>query len=234
MVGGRAELTACSAGQGVMRAATFPPWTACLHGGSHPRWTDQLTGSAMFTTNPYATLSHKAEEHVRGYLSEVMLYFWAGRAEAYASGVVPPLGALRCPRHAACTGLVDALPLKLGASACAWPAAQALVIICTRSLCALHPTLLCSLLCLPAADLDGYLAIERRRPACGDPQHIFNKLLFDAANEALLSHYNQVGWQGVGLACLPSFLRSCLPVHPPGCMPDCPQQVLPVRGSCAR
>ena len=50
-----------------------------------------------------------------------------------------------------------------------------------------RPPLLC------AAELDGYLAIERRRQACGDPQHIFNKLLFDATNEALLAHYNQVG-----------------------------------------
>ncbi|KAI7842423.1 hypothetical protein COHA_004062 [Chlorella ohadii] len=40
-------------------------------------------------------------------------------------------------------------------------------------------------------ELDGYLAIERRRPACGDPQHIWNKLLFDAANEALAAHYAQ-------------------------------------------
>ena len=48
--------------------------------------------------------------------------------------------------------------------------------------------------CRPsAAGLEGYLAIERRRPACGDPQHIFQKLLFDAVNEALLSHYGQVG-----------------------------------------
>ena len=45
---------------------------------------------------------------------------------------------------------------------------------------------------LPRAELEGYLAIERRRPACGDPQHIFNKLLFDAANEAFVVHYSQV------------------------------------------
>jgi hypothetical protein len=63
---------------------------------------------------------------------------------------------------------------------------------CELSLC--HPVLrgpspplLCN------AELDGYLGIERRRQACGDPQHIFNKLLFDATNEALLAHYNQVG-----------------------------------------
>lgn len=45
-------------------------------------------------------------------------------------------------------------------------------------------------------ELDGYLAIERRRPACGDPQHIWNKMLFDAANEALAAHYAQVGSVG--------------------------------------
>ncbi|PSC68227.1 hypothetical protein C2E20_8189 [Micractinium conductrix] len=44
---------------------------------------------------------------------------------------------------------------------------------------------------VPPLDLEGYLAIERRRPPCGDPQHIFNKLLFDAANEALAAHYVQ-------------------------------------------
>ncbi|KAL4425047.1 hypothetical protein ABPG77_001825 [Micractinium sp. CCAP 211/92] len=44
---------------------------------------------------------------------------------------------------------------------------------------------------VPPLGLEGYLAIERRRPACGDPQHIFNKLLFDAANEALASHRAQ-------------------------------------------
>lgn len=41
------------------------------------------------------------------------------------------------------------------------------------------------------AELEGYLAIERRRPPCGDPQHIWNKLLFDAANEVLAAHYGQ-------------------------------------------
>jgi hypothetical protein len=47
------------------------------------------------------------------------------------------------------------------------------------------------------AELEGYLAIERQRPACGDPQHIFNKLLFGAANEALAAHYSQASWNGL-------------------------------------
>ena len=39
-----------------------------------------------------------ADEHVRSYLGEVMQYFWAERAEAFAAGAAPPLGALgaRC------------------------------------------------------------------------------------------------------------------------------------------
>lgn len=49
---------------------------------------------------------------------------------------------------------------------------------------------------ITSPELDGYLAIERRRAACGDPQHIWNKLLFDAANEALAAHYTQVGSVG--------------------------------------
>ena len=32
------------------------------------------------------------EEHVREYLGEVLSYFWAERAEAFAAGAVPPLG----------------------------------------------------------------------------------------------------------------------------------------------
>lgn len=43
-----------------------------------------------------------------------------------------------------------------------------------------------------SADLEGYLAQERRRAPCGDPQHIYNKLLFDAAAEALAAHHAQV------------------------------------------
>lgn len=42
------------------------------------------------------------------------------------------------------------------------------------------------------ADLQGFLALERGRPPCGDPQHIFNKLLWDATNEALVLHRTQV------------------------------------------
>ncbi len=34
--------------------------------------------------------------------------------------------------------------------------------------------------------------MERRREPVGDPQHIFNKLLYDAVNEALAQHYNKV------------------------------------------
>ncbi len=41
------------------------------------------------------------------------------------------------------------------------------------------------------ADLEGFLHLERQRPPVGDPQHIFNKLLFDATNEALAQHYNK-------------------------------------------
>ena len=42
------------------------------------------------------------------------------------------------------------------------------------------------------ADLEGFLQLERLRAPVGDPQHIFNKLLFDATNEALALHYNKV------------------------------------------
>ncbi|GAB4821330.1 hypothetical protein N2152v2_008376 [Parachlorella kessleri] len=40
-------------------------------------------------------------------------------------------------------------------------------------------------------DLEGFLQLERQRAPVGDPQHIFNKLLFDATNEALALHYNK-------------------------------------------
>eukprot|EP00887_Chlorella_sp_A99_P002225 scaffold21.g2225.t1 len=50
-------------------------------------------------------------------------------------------------------------------------------------------------------ELEGFLTLEHSRPACGDPQaraasacsrrHIFNKLLWDAANEALAAHYSR-------------------------------------------
>jgi hypothetical protein len=49
-------------------------------------------------------------------------------------------------------------------------------------------------LLLPGQDplsLEGYLALERARPTVPDAQHIFNKLVYDAANEALLHIYTQ-------------------------------------------
>ena len=38
--------------------------------------------------------------------------------------------------------------------------------------------------------------MERRRAPCGDPQHILNNLLFDAANQALAAHRARVSNMG--------------------------------------
>lgn len=115
---------------------------------------------------------------MRGYLSELMAHFWEERAEGFAAGTAPPLGASR----RLCAGA----RVGRGSSSGAVCPCRALLI----PPAAWHRT---PTLPLPLpADLEGFLAIERRRPPCGDPQHIYNKLLFDAAAEALAAHHGQV------------------------------------------
>lgn len=117
---------------------------------------------------------------MREYVGEVMAHFWAERSEAYAAGATPPLGA-----PAPCSAI--------------WvsPTASQRSRRLPHWITAAEPNCPCLTLLQPrsslqqSADQDGFLTIERRRPPCGDPQHILNKLLFDALNEALAAHYVQ-------------------------------------------
>ena len=112
---------------------------------------------------------------MRAYLGDVLAQFWSARAEGYLQGAEPLCASCWRGLHG-------------------WPG--------TRVPCVPAPPH------SPSPHLTGledFLAVERRRPACGDPQHIFNNLLFDAANQALAAHRARV--RASARACLPAALQ---------------------------